>query len=127
MSDQYVPNHILRKAYPIDGGIPRLLHRSALNDHQDHQRKMRGDDEQHQPMQNFLQLAEFRQSQQKQTDRDLGDGEREESLWPIEIVPFEEHLVVVIREVVFVTAEAVKDHGEVEPETHGIGQLKVHW
>ena len=96
LRDQYIGNHILRETFPINNSIPSLFHRPTLHKQQNKQRKVYNQDEYNELVKPFLQFAELRQPQQKEIYRDLGDGEVKNRLHPIQVIPLEEHLEIIV-------------------------------
>ncbi|KAL8881469.1 MAG: hypothetical protein Q9198_001339 [Flavoplaca austrocitrina] len=87
------------------------------------QRQVCNGDERNKPIKTSLQLAELRQPQQKETYRDLGDGEGKNRLHPIQVIPFQEHLEIKVGKIIFVSTKTAEHHAYVESKTDGVSHL----
>ena len=86
---------------------------------------MREDEEADEPEEEVAVSFEFGDAQKEKADGDFGDGEGDEDLDPVKVVVFEKAFVVVWREVVHVSSEAVGDFKHDEAHTRRIDDLEL--
>ena len=70
---------------------------------------MRYDQESNQAEEKVSVFCKFGYSQEEKADRDLGNGKCDEDLDPVEVIVFEESLIVIWRQILGVSSEAIVD------------------